>query len=414
MPTRLNKQAPPLPSDNKLDVLWTVTSNENPPYFISLLNQTNPPPAKPAPLTTTTALQTSLATANPGAAITLNASVFGTNPTGSVSFSANGIALGTEAVVDGTAALATSFANTGSYSVTAAYEGDSNNTASTSPAVIITIAPATTTTTLQATPSAGNVNGQITLKATVSGDSPTGSVSFAAGTTSLGTATLTNGVATLQTSFAAAGSYATTATYQGDKNNAASTSSAVTIVIAAPDFTVTATPTSATITPGKTATFTFTVTPVGGYTGTVKLSCGSLPPQAACSFSPASATPAGGTPASSTLTITTVAAVAALNPDQRSAPPLPPWIPAGGLAVAGAIGLAFAPSKINRWSRQLRLLSWALLLASLSLSLLGCGGGGSISPSSPGTPAGSYTLSVNVVDSAGGPQHAASIALSVQ
>ena len=77
------------------------------------------------------------------------------------------------------------------------------------------------------------------------------------------------------------------------------------------------------------------------------------------------------------------------------------------------MGLAFAPRKIRRWNRHLRLLSWGLLLASLSLSVMGCGGGNS-SPSNPGTPAGSYTISVNASDSAGGPQHAVSIALSVQ
>jgi hypothetical protein len=257
------------------------------------------------------------------------------------------------------------------------------------------------------------VNGQITLKATVSGDSPTGSVSFAAGTTSLGKATLTNGVATLQTSFGAAGSYATTATYQGDQNNAASTSSAVTIVIAAPDFTVTATPTSGTVPAGQTASFTFTVTPVAGYTGTVKFSCGPLPAQAACSFAPASATPSGGSPASSTLTVTT-AATAALHPNQHSTPSLPPWIPAGGLAFAGAFGLAFLPKKIGRWRRQLRLLRWGLLLVSLPLSVLGCGGGNSTPPTPAATPSGSYTISVNVTDSAGGPQHAVNVALVVQ
>ena len=414
IPTRLNNQAPSLPHDSRLDVLGVIMGNINAPYVVSLLNQTNPPPAKPAPLTTTTTLETSLATATPGAAITLTAAVFGTNPTGSVSFTANGNALGTEAVVNGTAVLATSFADAGSYSVTASYTGDSNNTASTSSAVGITITPATSATTLQATPSAGNVNGQITLKATVSGDSPTGSVSFTAGTTSLGTATLTNKVATLQTSFGAAGSYVTTATYQGDQNNAASTSGAVTIVITAPDFTVTATPTSGSVTPGQTASFTFTVTPVGGYSGTVKFSCGPLPAQAACSFSPASAAPSGGSPASSTLMVATAAATAALHPSQHSTPSLPPFIPAGGLAIAGAMGIAFGPRKMQRWSRQLRWLSWGLLLVSLPLSVLGCGGGNS-SPSTPATtPAGSYTISVNVADSAGGPQHAVSIALVVQ
>jgi hypothetical protein len=46
--------------------------------------------------------------------------------------------------------------------------------------------------------------------------------------------------------------------------------------------------------------------------------------------------------------------------------------------------------------------------------VLGCGGGNN-SPSTPATTsAGSYTISVNVTDSAGGPQHAVSVALVVQ
>jgi hypothetical protein len=339
--------------------------------------------------------------------------VLGTNPTGSVSFAANGNSLGTEALANGTATLQTSFANAGSYTVTATYEGDSNNTGSTSATVAVTVGQAVSSTTLQA-PGAGNVNGQITLKATVSGDNPTGSVSFSVGSTSLGTATLASGVATLQTSFAAAGSYPVTAAYQGDQNNAASTSSAATIVIAAPDFTVTATPTSGTITPGQTATFTFTVSPLGGYAGTVNFSCGTLPSGAVCSFSPTSVTPSGGSPTSTTMTLTTAASSAMLNPDRRSNPSLPPWLPAGGLAMAGGIGLALTPRKSRRFKLQARGLCWALLLASLSLLVSGCGGGGNNSPSNPGTPAGSYTVSVNASASVGGLQHAMSITLIVQ
>jgi hypothetical protein len=408
-PARLNNQAPPVASDNRLDVSMTIGVNDI-PYTASLLNQTNPTPVTPAPINSTTALQASPMTAVSNAAITLTASVFGTNPTGSVSFAANGNNLGTEDLANGTAALQTSFVNVGSYSITATYSGDTNNTASTSTAAPVTITPAASSTTLVA-PSGGNVNGQITLKATVSGDSPTGSVSFSAGSTSLGTATLTGGVATLQTTFAAAGSYSVTAAYPGDPNNAASTSNAATIVIAAPDFTVSATPTTGTITPGQTATFAFTISPVGGYTGTVNFSCGTLPSLAACSFSPQSVTPSGGSPASTTMTVTTAASTAMLNPGQRSGRP---WPPTGELALAAALGLAFTPKKIRRWHRSLRGLCWVLLMASLSFSLFGCGGGGSSTPSNPGTPAGSYTISVNVSGSAGGPQHALSISLTVQ
>jgi hypothetical protein len=106
--------------------------------------------------------------------------------------------------------------------------------------------------------------------------------------------------------------------------------------------------------------------------------------------------------------------MAMLNPNRRSEPSLPPWIPAGGLALAGVLGFAFAPGTIGRWNRQLRLLSWGLLLASISLSVLGCGGGNGSPPTPATTPAGSYTISVNANDSAGGAQHAVSIALTVK
>jgi hypothetical protein len=79
------------------------------------------------------------------------------------------------------------------------------------------------------------------------------------------------------------------------------------------------------------------------------------------------------------------------------------------------MGIAFAPRKIKRWNRELRLLSRGLLLASVPLSVLGCGGGNNSPSTTPATtPAGSYKVSVNVTGSAGGPQHAVSVSLVVQ
>ena len=65
LPTRLNNQAPALPKDNKLDVLVALPQQSGGAYLVSLLNQNNPAPASPAPLTSTTGLQASLATAAP-------------------------------------------------------------------------------------------------------------------------------------------------------------------------------------------------------------------------------------------------------------------------------------------------------------------------------------------------------------
>jgi hypothetical protein len=126
-------------------------------------------------------------------------------------------------------------------------------------------------------------------------------------------------------------------------------------------------------------------------------------------------TPSGGSPASTTMTVTTAVSSAKLNPERHSGSSLPPWLPAGGLAMAGGIGLAFTSKRIWRLNRQLRGVCWAVLLASLSLLASGCGGGGGNSSSSnTGTPAGSYTVSVTASSSAGGPEHAMSITLIVQ
>jgi hypothetical protein len=114
------------------------------------------------------------------------------------------------------------------------------------------------------------------------------------------------------------------------------------------------------------------------------------------------------------LTVTTAVSSAMLNPERPSTPSLPPWLPAGGLAMAGGIGLAFTSKRIWRLNQQLRGVCWALLLTSLFLLASGCGGGGNSSPSNPGTPAGSYTVSVAASGSAGGPQHAMSITLIIQ
>ena len=89
------------------------------------------------------------------------------------------------------------------------------------------------------------------------------------------------------------------------------------------------------------------------------------------------------------------------------------WMPATGLAVAGVLGLLFAPGGLRRWNRQMRWLSWVLVVVSVSLVVVGCGGGSSPAAGLQKTPAGSYTVAVNASNS-GGSHHAASLTLVVQ
>ena len=68
-----------------------------------------------------------------------------------------------------------------------------------------------------------------------------------------------------------------------------------------PSFTLSANPTSRTVAQGGSASYTITVTSVGGFSNSVALSASNLPTGTTASFNPTSVTPTGN----STLTLTT-------------------------------------------------------------------------------------------------------------
>jgi hypothetical protein len=399
---RLNDQAPNLPGDNTLDYL-----SFNGPAVTSLLNQLNPAPTPPAPLPSKTTLAASANSAAPGQQLTFTAAVTGSTPTGTIYFVAGGKTLGTASLTNGTATLAVSFPATGTVAVIANYTGDSNNTPSSSNPLSLAIAPVASKTTLTISSANAGTNQQLTLTASVSGLNPTGTVTFASATATLGTAPITNGVATLPFAFTAVGRYTVTASYAGDIANLSSLSAPVTLTVTAPDYTITASPSSATIKAGQTATTTLTVTPVGGYTGTVKFSCGTLPTGVGCTFAPASVTPSSGA-ATSTLTITTTAPTTALL--RRLSAPLQ------GVAWASLLLLAFSPRRTRGLNRRLARASlFTLLLAAGLITFSGCS---SSSPSNPptnsGTPAGVQTITLTTADSSGNLSHAINFQVTVQ
>ncbi|SKA02881.1 Ig-like domain (group 3) [Trichlorobacter thiogenes] len=98
-----------------------------------------------------------------------------------------------------------------------------------------TVVQKATTTTLGASVNPVTQGQEITLAAVVtkSGTAlPTGTVTFKEGSTTLGTGTVSNGLATFSTSALAVGSHAITAFYGGDLKNSSSTSAALTVVVA--------------------------------------------------------------------------------------------------------------------------------------------------------------------------------------
>ncbi len=170
------------------------------------------------------------ATPNPttyGTTVFLTESIPGVNgiaPTGTVTFSDNGTAIGTANVVNGVATLTTSTLPIGTDPITATYSGDGTYGKVSSGPLNVVINKAAPTDTLTANPTPSVFGSPVTLTFTVpsvNGVAPTGTVSFYNGTTLLGTATVNaQGVATLTTSQLPFGTDTVTATYPGDNNYA--------------------------------------------------------------------------------------------------------------------------------------------------------------------------------------------------
>lgn len=131
------------------------------------------------------------------------------------------------------------------------------------------IVPTPTTTGLTVTPNPATVGNALSLTATVSGGIPTGSVEFFDGATSVGSSTLSSGVATFSYTALASGTHVITAVYAGDSANLASTSAATTVDINKASTTTSLSATPGSVTVGDPATLVATVV---GYapTGTVE------------------------------------------------------------------------------------------------------------------------------------------------
>src|SRR5438552_3424068 len=160
----------------------------------------------------------------------------GGSPSGTVTFKDGANTIGTASVVTcncasrGTASLPLSTLGAGTHTITAVYGGDVTFTGSTSSAITQTVLPKTaTTTTLNSSLNPSYVGQSVTFTAAVSPSGASGTVTFYDGTTILGTGSLnSSGQVTFSTSTFAAGPHSITASYNGNTNFAASSSTALT------------------------------------------------------------------------------------------------------------------------------------------------------------------------------------------
>ncbi len=152
-----------------------------------------------------------------------------------------------------------------------------------------------------------------------------------------------------------------------------------------PTFAFGTPPPPVTVSAGQQAAFVLTVNPQNGtFNSAITFSCTGVPSLASCVFSPASVTP-GASPATTTLTISTSAPITAALLRESSIFAL--WLPLP-LALLGWN----AARRVSRRQRVLGLIGLGMLL---TLAMAGCGGSsGSARRQIPGTPAGTYNVTV--------------------
>jgi hypothetical protein len=196
-----------------------------------------------------------------GQNIAFTATVTGstTTPTGTVTFKADASTLGTSNLSGGVATSpSTTSLSTGTHIITATYNSDTNNATSsgTLSQVVGTGVSATNLTVSSSTAAPGQ---SVNLTAAVIGASPTGTVTFLDGSTSIGSKSLASGSAVLSTSFSSTGAHSLTASYSGNLAGSVSTP-ASTINIAKVGSTTSLTSSANAVAAGSPVTLTTVVT----------------------------------------------------------------------------------------------------------------------------------------------------------
>lgn len=178
---------------------------------------------------------------------------------------------------------------------------------------------------------------------------------------------------------------------------------------AAADFSLSVTPSTATVTSGQSSTFMVTVGGMSGFNSAVALACSGEPASATCAFSPTSVTPASGGTATSTLTLSTKVYTPPHGYNRIAFLPPGTITPIRLLFVGLVVIAVLRRGQAGRvQARTVPFAAASILLAALCLlSLDGCGG----SYSAMGTPPGTSTMMVT--GTSGGISHSANVTLTV-
>ena len=291
---------------------------------------------------------------------------------------------------------------------------------------------ATTTTINVATPTFGQTEVSATVLATAGTITPVGTVVFTVDGAVQPTVTVnSSGVATLPAAVSSAlavGSHTIAAVYTTSLvefgNSNATRIFSVDPAVVPPTVTISPSSTSLSVAAGSSVTDTLTLTPVGGYTGTLQFSCTNLPQNATCTFQPSTVTLAGTAPQTVVATIQTAGSTAELRPANPPPSQNSPVLPAVVFWGSGLLTMALATKKRSRFLRNYHLPVLLALLAGSGF-MMACGGASSSpqsttatnpppsSPSTPATPAGTSTVQISA-SASGNKVQSFTVTLTVQ
>lgn len=362
--------------------------------------------------TTSVALSSSGSPAYVLAPIVFTAVITGNGgvPSGAVTFYTDGAKSNT-ATLDATGKATFNDATlaVGSHTITATYNGDTDDSPSNSTTLTQAVQSIPTTTSL-GTGSTGGSSPVLFLVSTVNagtGPTPTGTITFTSSSKVIGIVTLdTTGVGTL-TPDLAPDNYTIVASYSGDAIHSPSTSTALQVSGVPTGFGITVNPTAITLASSQNTTITISLTSNNGYADTIGLGCGMLPAGVNCHFSNNNVTLKSGSSSTVQLTIDTNSPLNGGSTAMNTGAP-----PSRGFSLAGL----FLPVSclfgciVWRLRKRNSIIFGALLIMSLSGALIATGCGGFSQRSAlPGT----YTIQVNGVGSDSNITHYQNISLTI-
>jgi hypothetical protein len=202
-------------------------------------------------------------------------------------------------------------------------------------------------------------------------------------------------------------------------DNASGSPQSIPLSASAVDFSITpanGSPTSATISAGQTATFSLQVVPNQITGTTIELSCSGQPGMALCATAPLEVPVTGNSPAPFQVTVSTTASSKLVptvpdlgsNLSRRFFIPLMTFV----LVLSGGLFLFGHASWEKRRSKGAILLATICVCLGMAVSCGGGGGSSSSAPVNPGTPSGTYMLTV--AGSADGGSRSFQLSLTVE